>query len=66
MSKSNSENAVLDRRRFYEIKFISRTDKNTEKRKTCFLKMYLENADLYKSVLNEIIIYEIIIERNNA
>ena len=27
MNKSNLENAVLDRRRFYEIKFISRTDK---------------------------------------
>ena len=34
MNKSNLENAVLDRRRFYEIKFISRTDKNTEHRKT--------------------------------
>ena len=26
MSKSNLENAVLDQRRFYEMKFISRTD----------------------------------------
>ena len=33
MSKSNLENAVLDRRRFYEIKFISKTDKKHRTRK---------------------------------